>query len=242
MTYVLGFPVFLWVWFSLAYAVCMLLLGGGAGSARNFDRSISFLFLAALVGLALLLRAVEGWSPSLSLNLPQTGNAPPSNLILLLLCLLAPIFGWAQYQLEHGLLQRFAPSSVASRPAAKAVSLLPALAIVPAAVLEELIWRGYLIPALVALWSLDVWLALLVSSLAFGIHHAHFGLRQIGIKAVHGALWGLLVLFSASLLPAMIAHIVFNLLVFYRRLPAAPILRPTSRKSVPVDRVRAGER
>lgn len=218
MAYVIGFPILLSVWFSLAYVICMLLFGGSARSARIFDQSAHLFFLAALVGLALALHMAEGWSPSLSLDLPQIRWTPLPDSIQLLLCLLALPFGWMQYRLERGLLRR-RPSSVVERPVAETMLLLPILVIILAAVLEELIWRGYLIPALMSIWSLELWLALFISSVAFSIHHVYFGLHQIGIKAAQGMLWGGVFLFSASLLPAIIAHIAFNLFIFYHRAP-----------------------
>ncbi|MFH8443626.1 lysostaphin resistance A-like protein [Streptomyces sp. NPDC018026] len=84
---------------------------------------------------------------------------------------------------------------------------------------EEVLFRGYLLTGLRE--ALLPWAALVVQAALFGVHHASFGLRAVPAKAVHGLLWGALTLGSGSLLPAVAAHTVFQVLVCRRLTRAA---------------------
>ncbi|MFD5649531.1 CPBP family intramembrane glutamic endopeptidase [Streptomyces sp. NPDC127039] len=92
---------------------------------------------------------------------------------------------------------------------------------------EEVLFRGYLLTGLRE--ALVPWAALVVQAALFGVHHASFGLRAVPAKAVHGLLWGALTLGSGSLLPAVAAHTVFQVLVCRRLTRAA---RPTDTRQV----------
>ncbi|MYS77817.1 CPBP family intramembrane metalloprotease, partial [Streptomyces sp. SID5926] len=92
---------------------------------------------------------------------------------------------------------------------------------------EEVLFRGYLLTGLRE--ALVPWAALVVQAALFGVHHASFGPRAVPAKAVHGLLWGALTLGSGSLLPAVAAHTVFQVLVCRRLTRAA---RPTDTTQV----------
>ncbi|MFO0578091.1 MAG: CPBP family intramembrane glutamic endopeptidase [Polyangia bacterium] len=81
---------------------------------------------------------------------------------------------------------------------------------------EELMWRGCLPDLLRSVWGLALPPAVLLSSVLFGINHAYFGLRNVAIKALDGALWWLLLYVTGSLLTPILSHLTFQLLVFRR--------------------------
>jgi membrane protease YdiL (CAAX protease family) len=87
---------------------------------------------------------------------------------------------------------------------------------------EEVLWRGYLLTALDDAHGWSAPAALAVTSLSFGAVHYYFGLRNVLVKAVHGAAWGLLLLGGAGLLAPVLSHIAFELCV------ARGLRRPTA--------------
>lgn len=115
-----------------------------------------------------------------------------------------------------------APRGVARPPSAGARSLgawtgrpraLLALGLLTG-LAEEVLFRGYLLTGL--RHSLALWAALALQAAVFAVHHASFGLRAVPAKAVHGLVWGALTIVSGSLLPALAAHGVFQVLVCRR--------------------------
>ena len=79
-----------------------------------------------------------------------------------------------------------------------------------AGVVEELLWRGYLIWYLSQAWSLGV--AALLSTVAFGIAHGYQGWRQVpSITAVGAALTGLYLL-TGTLWASIALHIAIDVL------------------------------
>jgi membrane protease YdiL (CAAX protease family) len=79
--------------------------------------------------------------------------------------------------------------------------------------IEEFVWRGYLITQLGAWFGWGVGLAIVVSSLAFGTNHYYFGLRNVALKSLEGAAWGLLYVASGSIWLPILSHFAFALLV-----------------------------
>lgn len=82
---------------------------------------------------------------------------------------------------------------------------------VAAGVGEELAYRGYVIPLLMPI--LGSWGAVALSSAVFGVLHAYQGALGVARTAAMGTVlaWGFLE--SGSLLPPMVAHAVFNIIV-----------------------------
>lgn len=79
-----------------------------------------------------------------------------------------------------------------------------------AGVVEEILWRGYLIWYLSQFWSLGV--AALVATLAFGVAHGYQGWRQVpSITAVGAALTGLYLL-TGTLWASITLHIAIDAL------------------------------
>jgi membrane protease YdiL (CAAX protease family) len=85
------------------------------------------------------------------------------------------------------------------------------LAVVVVAV-EEALWRGVLLPALVDL-GLSTALAVAVASVGYGLNHYYFGLRGVLAKSAHGVVWSLMYLASGSLAVSFVSHLAFELVV-----------------------------
>ncbi|GAA4710272.1 CPBP family intramembrane glutamic endopeptidase [Phytohabitans rumicis] len=82
------------------------------------------------------------------------------------------------------------------------------------AVLEEILWRGFLIRGL----RTELWLgaALAVQAVLFGLNHAPFGRRHVIAKAFSGLAWGLLAVLFGAVWAAIVAHLTFQGLVARR--------------------------
>ena len=84
--------------------------------------------------------------------------------------------------------------------------------------LEEILWRGYLIPYAIDVLNIPVQYAIIISSLAFGMNHIAYGLANVISKTLFGVILSLMYLTSDSLLPCILCHQVFNLMVFKIRI------------------------
>lgn len=93
---------------------------------------------------------------------------------------------------------------------------------------EEFLWRGYLISVLTTDVGLSVAGAVLVSAALFGSIHAYFGVRNVLLKTFDGAVWGLLLIGTSSLLGPFISHATFQYFV-WRRLNRRSVLMTGSR-------------
>ena len=83
---------------------------------------------------------------------------------------------------------------------------------VTAGVCEEILFRGFLLQYLhVSPGTLDLTLALLVSSAIFGVNHLYQGAGGVAGSAVTGFLLGLLFLLSGNLLYPVLLHAVLDL-------------------------------
>src|SRR5262249_36491767 len=71
---------------------------------------------------------------------------------------------------------------------------------------EELVWRGFLVPAI----------GLPLSSAAFALHHYAFGLRRVAFSFFSGLVWGgLFLLARGDLWPALASHLLYNALAWW---------------------------
>ena len=86
------------------------------------------------------------------------------------------------------------------------------------ALLEEVLWRGYLIPYATGVLGIPAQYAIVISSIAFGMNHIAYGLANVISKTLFGAILGLMYLVSDSLLPCILCHQIFNLMVFKIRI------------------------
>ena len=84
--------------------------------------------------------------------------------------------------------------------------------------LEEVLWRGYLLSYATDILNMPVQFAIAISSVAFGMNHIAYGLANVLSKTLFGVILSLLYLASDSLLPCILCHQVFNLMVFKIRI------------------------
>ena len=84
--------------------------------------------------------------------------------------------------------------------------------------LEEVLWRGYLLSYANDVLNMPVQYAIVISSVAFGINHIAYGLANVLSKTLFGIILSLLYLTSDSLLPCILCHQAFNLMVFKIRI------------------------
>ena len=78
---------------------------------------------------------------------------------------------------------------------------------ITAGICEEIIFRGFLLRYLhVFPWTLNLTLALLISSVIFGFHHLYQGAGGVAGTAIVGVLFGLLFVLTGSLLLPIIFH------------------------------------
>ncbi len=85
-------------------------------------------------------------------------------------------------------------------------------------ILEEVLWRGYLASYATDVLNMPVRYAIIISSLAFGMNHIAYGLANVISKTLLGVILSLMYLTSDSLLPCILCHQVFNLMVFKIRI------------------------
>ena len=83
---------------------------------------------------------------------------------------------------------------------------------ITAGVCEETLYRGFLLHYLhVFPWTLNLTLALLVSSVIFGLAHLYGGISGVIGSAIAGFIFGLLFILTGSLLLPMILHAALDL-------------------------------
>jgi membrane protease YdiL (CAAX protease family) len=81
---------------------------------------------------------------------------------------------------------------------------------ITAGVCEELLYRGYLF------WYGQLWMnpvsAFVATCVAFGAAHLYLGVKHFGRTAIIGAAFGLVVVVSGSLWPAIVMHVATDIL------------------------------
>jgi CAAX protease family protein len=90
--------------------------------------------------------------------------------------------------------------------------VIAALALLPVILGEELVWRGVVQTALVR--RLGSWRGVTVAALAYALAHAPLGSPVLVVVALScGIIWGALRATSASLVPSLLAHLAWDILV-----------------------------
>ncbi|MBL7500338.1 CPBP family intramembrane metalloprotease [Frankia sp. CNm7] len=207
-------PVFATV---LALVVSMSIARGRASGRATVTAVAPLLYGGTAVGFAVVAGATVGFDPE------QLGLWPAHRPVLLVVALgvagvLAGVLG---YLGELALADRAAPAGARGTPVgtravrgwATSPWALVALGITTA-VAEELLFRGFLLTGLRR--DLPLAAAVVVQAALFGLHHGSFGWRAMPIKAVHALVWAGLAVGAGSLVPALVAHLVFQLLVCRR--------------------------
>jgi len=89
---------------------------------------------------------------------------------------------------------------------------IAALALLPVILGEELVWRGVVQTALVR--RLGPWRGVTLAAVAYALAHAPLGSPVLVVVALScGVAWGALRAASASLVPSLLAHLVWDILV-----------------------------
>ena len=214
---------------------------GGPGAPARLARYGMVVYAALLVlPLALALIAWEGGTPAAPVLRPEVilglgwgeGLVPWARLLVLGLAsgVLGVASGAALYHIERRAWRALDPAPAPAFSAkvdrryltdGKTTETVRNLQALPVplllglitfiVVVEEVLWRGYLIGYAEDVLGVPRAVALAASALAFGINHLYFGLRNAGAKVVEGAVWGLLFVFGGLLAPVL-SHLTFNLL------------------------------
>ncbi len=79
-------------------------------------------------------------------------------------------------------------------------------------VMEEFLWRGTFITALLSLHVPTI-LSLILSALSFGTIHYVFGVKEILFKTIDGWFYSILFILSGSFIVSSFAHALYNLLI-----------------------------
>ena len=166
----------------------------------------SMLLIWVLGGFAYWTGSASGFSPAdLGLAWLDAGTllvaSGATMIAALAVALLARTLRWK----ESSLLEWLLPRTARERS-------LFALLSVSAGVGEELAFRGFLIPALRSAGGSTL-VAVLVSSAAFGLMHSYQRVRGALRAGVLGALLAVPFVLTGSILPSMIAHAAFDLVV-----------------------------
>ncbi|WP_456276347.1 CPBP family intramembrane glutamic endopeptidase [Bacillus sp. AK128] len=80
-----------------------------------------------------------------------------------------------------------------------------------AGITEEIIYRGFLIFALLQLFpTLSIWIVLFISSLVFGLAHTYQGFQNVIKTGLMGLFFAMLYLSLDSLLPVIVLHFLMD--------------------------------
>jgi uncharacterized protein len=74
---------------------------------------------------------------------------------------------------------------------------------------EELIYRGWVVNFASQLTH-SIWIGVVLGAVAFGFGHAHQGLKGMLLTGVLGLLFGAIFVFTSSLFPGQVIHVVLN--------------------------------
>lgn len=242
-------------WFVVMAIVIWLLLGepllGRAGFRRllcalkrgerdirtRFYRSWTWqAWLLTLLVLALLL-GVLGWSPSqLGLRAPHVSVAIPSGFLLGMLVAvpIGIVVGIVMSRRQKKVTSN--SSAPATSPSRDVMHMLPrnagerrafAMLSITAGITEEVVWRGFGLALLTAVFPHAPLVAgIVVMALAFGWAHLYQGPIGIFSTGMMGAVLTLLYVATGSLLFPIVAHALIDLVAMLRGVPeSSPALK-----------------
>jgi membrane protease YdiL (CAAX protease family) len=95
-----------------------------------------------------------------------------------------------------------------------------ALVAVLTAVAEEVLFRGAVLHEVTT--HRGALLGVIAASLVFGLHHVSFGLPAIAGKTLAGVLWAGLMLLTGLIAVPLVAHLLFQSLVYRRMVRTRP--------------------
>lgn len=226
-----GFPVIT----AVGYTLLLLIYRARFGAKQASVRLDAHGFYLYPMFLSLPLAAAVAEPASRRLISHQFTLVDSSAALTALVVLVAGVVGLGQFLLESraGIREPRGGGDPSARMIDgrtdnwRAFNPRPATYIVLAAVVvlaEEVIWRGVLINGLIERSGWPEVAALAVTSVAFGFNHYYFGLRNIVLKTVFGAILGLLLLITHSLAAPIAAHLVFEVVVGVQLLGHRPLV------------------
>jgi membrane protease YdiL (CAAX protease family) len=121
-------------------------------------------------------------------------------------------------RLSSGMLLLFLPSPppfpMYAPPPDLSAYLVSFAATLAAVAAEELTFRSYLLPHLRTLFG-QRWTAVVVSALFFGVAHLYQGLQGVVFTTALGILFGATFFLSGRVWPLILAHLIWNLMIFW---------------------------
>ncbi|HEX4952754.1 MAG TPA: CPBP family intramembrane glutamic endopeptidase [Thermoanaerobaculia bacterium] len=224
-----GFPVVLGAGFGLVFMVGQAL---GKGS-RLLERSGAYLY-PVLLAIPLIACLVPAWRQggleALGFALPRLGTLGTWTVVLVG-SLLGVAIGAALFYNElavgtlvqrmvdrrRGITRALEGRSREFAAEQRQGSLASILTIsIFVVIAEEVLWRGFLPAFLKQRFGLSLVLAGFLAALSFGINHYYFGLRNVFLKGLSGAVWIVLFLATGSLLIPCVSHYTFEVLAWRR--------------------------
>ena len=137
------------------------------------------------------------------------GVMPRSGIASVILVCVGFVMAMIALKADRLLLGALLPNGSVRHPSSLSISAIALSSAV--AILEEILFRGYLVHlSQTASNSVIVWIAVLSTVLAFAISHAYAGMEQAIAKMPLGVLTLSAVLYTKTLLPAIVAHVLFN--------------------------------
>lgn len=85
-------------------------------------------------------------------------------------------------------------------------------------ILEEILWRGYLVSYATDVLNIPIQYSIIIASFAFGMNHLSYGFANVISKTLFGVILSIMYIAFDSLLPSILCHQVFNLMVFKIRI------------------------
>ncbi|HET7226325.1 MAG TPA: CPBP family intramembrane glutamic endopeptidase [Candidatus Eisenbacteria bacterium] len=211
LLFAIGFPIWDYAW---DWPRMMRIIRSGRPDARVpvYRQIMGEEWLMAAIVAALWVRAGRPWS-ALGLT-PATGwrlgvaIALLATLLLLMVAQMRAVARVAPERLARTRARNAHVASIVPRTRAEFAWFQPLA--VTAGVCEELIWRGFLV------WAFRPWLGLwgaaLASAVSFGFAHSYQGRRGVINTGVIGALFGLLVITTRSILPGIVLHALVDVM------------------------------
>jgi membrane protease YdiL (CAAX protease family) len=203
-------------------ATPLKLLTYGANVVALWALAAAAIWIGGLTPLMAPPSTLAGWLWVPRICLPVIWTALGAYIVVALLPLVQSLRGprWrrayaAAYRRGFSDIPGLIPNTATERAAFVLVSLT-------AGICEELLVRGFLIRFLhEGGFAVPLGVALVASSLVFGLAHLYQGLKGVAGTAVAGLVFGLVFLLSGSLIPCIILHVLLDLQVAY-------VMRPIS--------------
>jgi len=192
------------------------------GTALAFVSIVVWLAAAAITGPLGIWSALGGAAVALGVAVLALDRPAPTALLrpsprLVLLGVTAGGLMAAATYLLYPVLARLVPFIATDTAQLYAAFRSPSrvvasMALVPVIVGEELVWRGVVQAALVRRWG--AWRGVTLAAVAYALVHAPLGSPVlVAVAFLCGLAWGALRATTASLVPTLVAHLLWNVLV-----------------------------